>query len=658
MMKQRPQIEYLNQRDDPLAEAETPLNVGRLSSRLKIFLPTFVVSLLIGMLINYARPPVYQSSATLLTSAATAIDLVSADVDFQNVAIQRQKLLSFELLTETLNRLKMLDEQSRLPDLTVSDIRGMLTVAPVEQTNLLSMQAHGPDPELLPLVINTWIDVYLEAREAAVASSAQDTVALVSNELTELDAKVEFAHSELDRFRQENDISSTTREENEVLARLQGLNQSLNNANEEVVKAKAKLDAVNTAIAAGQAVVPEQEQRSLSSLERRYQELKEKLAEFDKRYTRQYLALQPALKSLPDQIAQLEAEINKKKREGKQIVWTQANQDYYAAKQVVEDLKRQLDEHKRQAANFTTVFAKHQKLIDDLTALEEIQRETRDRLVKIESRQYEKYPQVDVVERASVNRVAVSPDYDLGAMIASGTALFLAFFTVWLTEFLTREAQQQHQFIFPVQAWFGHSKPYEQLAGEAQEKVIEDQRQAVLPKMPRYQPLSDEQLQRLLNYSDRDTELLILLLLSGLSLDEIIGLTFEHIDLDTGTISVDGESPRLIELGQRLTTLLAQDNGSDLIWQRRAQLFIDDAKAMLYCVAVDSGLDKGEALESSLRQTYIIYLVAQGLLLSALSKIVGSLSPLELAGYAEFSPPGEGRSGDQIQLIHPLCTAQ
>lgn len=657
-MKQQPQIEYLSQQDNLQASPEKSRPDGFWSSRLKIFVPSFALSLLIGLVINYARPPVYRSSATLLTSAATAIDQASSEVDLQNVAIQKQKLLSFELLTETLTRLTNQAQEPRLINLTVADIRSMLTVKPVEQTNLLTMQAQGPDPDLLPLVINTWIDVYLAAREASVADATQNTVGLVKNELAELDLRVEQAQQDLDQFRKKHDISSTTREENEVLAKLQGLNRAMNDANENMVKAKARLDAVNQAIANGQAVVPEQEQQSLSSLERRYQELKEKLAEFDKRYTREYLALQPSLKFLPEQIRQLEAEIRQKRQEGKQIVWTQANQDYYAARQVVGDIKRQLEIHKKEAADFTTLFAKHQKLIDDLTALEELQRETRDRLVKIESKQYEKYPQVDVVERASVNRQAVSPDYDLGGLIALVAALSFAFFMVWVSEFLTRERSERHQFVFPLQAWFGDIKPRQSLVTQRPHRVIENNGRAELPQMPHYQKLTDEQIKRLLSHADRDTELLVLFLLSGLTVDEIIGLSIDRIDFDRREIAVDSESPRTIPLGGRLLGLLSRTGESQSVWQDRPQLFVDDARAMLYCLSVDSGLDQAEPLELSLRRTYIIYLVEQGLRLSLLTKIVGRLTPVELAGYGEFSPPGEGVSCEQIEWIHSLCEDQ
>lgn len=74
---------------------------------------------------------------------------------------------------------------------------------------------------------------------------------------------------ELEQFRQHNEIVSTERQDNEALARLKGLTDSLNKASEEEVKAKARLDTIRKSIERGQIVVPNEDTRTLSALERR-----------------------------------------------------------------------------------------------------------------------------------------------------------------------------------------------------------------------------------------------------------------------------------------------------------------------------------------------------------------------------------------------------
>lgn len=656
-MKQQPQIELLTHSQEALSQTRYTED-GRLPKyRLKIFTSTFLLVLLLGLTVNFMRPAVYQSSATLLTSAATAIDRVSKEVDLQHVAIQRQKLLSFELLTEALARLKKsVDLPKQAVQLNLDDIRNMLVVEPVEETNLLSMVAEGHDPELLPLVINTWIDVYLDARAQSVENATANTKSLVSDELAALDRKVDQAAKDLDTFRKLNDISSTLREENDSAAKLAGLNKALNTANEEVVKAKAKLDAVNQAIAAGRAVVPENEQRSLSNLEKRLQELKEKLAEFDKRYTRQYLALQPSLKFIPEQIAKLESEISAKRKIGKQMVWNEASQEYYAARQVVRDIQQQLNEHKIKAAEFTTMFARHQKLIEDLTALQEIQRETRDRLVRIESKHYEKYPQVDIVERASINRQPVRPDYTIGSVVVFFTALIIAFFVVWLYEFLSRGRPQSDQMIFPIHNWFATmTQPTEQdmIPTRQQGHIQEQNVKQGLPYANDNQTLTIEQIDELLTNADADSTLIILLLLTGLSINEIAGLTIEQFDREGGHIEITGDYPRILKPGGRVIALLTEAYDKGRLWRKDELVQPGDFAVSLYCVALDADIGAiAENLADVLRDSYIVFLVQQGVRLNSLAAIVGHIAPLRLAGFAEYV---NNDIKDEVDYVYPLC---
>ncbi len=180
-------------------------------------------------------------------------------------------------------------------------------------------------PEFLSQLINTCIDVYLDARAEQVKKLTTATTSMIETELTGLYDKKTAKRTELENFAKINGISSTERDDNAPLAKLNGLNDSLNKASEEEIKSKAFLDAVKLAISRNEALVPEQEQGSLKDLEKRLQELKEKLAEFDKKYTREYLAKQPSLKMIPEQIKTIEAEINNKLEYGKQIVLTEAD---------------------------------------------------------------------------------------------------------------------------------------------------------------------------------------------------------------------------------------------------------------------------------------------------------------------------------------------
>jgi len=656
-MKQQEQIEYFSHPDMPYALKDSPI-INKENLRVKVFVLTFLVSLIVGISINYSRPAVYLSNATLLTSAATAVDQQSQDVDFQHVTIQRQKLLGADLLAKTIARIKSLNNELKVTDLSLVDVRNMLQVEPIEDTNLLNMTAKGSEPELLPVVINTWIDVYLEERANSVKGAADNTIKRIENELIELDNKIEITRKAIDLFRKEHDISSITREENELPATLVSLTNALNNANEQLVISKAKFDAVNQAIAAGQAVVPQQDQTGLTDLEKEYRKLTEKMAEFDKHFTRDYLQYKGSMKYIPERIKELEKQIKLKRKTGKGIVRTEASQEYYAAKQVVEKVRKQLDSHKIKATKFTTLFSKHQKMLDDLESMELMTRETQDRLVKIQSTQYDKYPQVDVVERASLNMQAVSPDYKIGLYIVLAVSLFLAFFIVWLREFLLQDpvTDTSSPSDVPMATWFGVMQQNKAIDEHKEVNFLEQEKLSGLPQALVFKKISNLDIQLLLKHADKNTRQLIMLLLSGLNLEEISTLSIEQVEFESSSIQLLGQSSRTIPIGKVLLEKLNESLQNSTLWEGKDFLSVDEMNAMLYCSAVDIGLDSlQQPLADILRKSYIIYLVEQGVRLTALADIVGEQTPLELASYAVYSPVGSGCSIDNIQLIYPLC---
>lgn len=645
-----PHIEIISEPSD----LPPPIPIKRwYRTRLAIFLVMFTTASATGLIYNYSRPAVYRSTATLLTSAPAAIDAAVAETDIQHVAIQKQILLGRELLDETLKRLAMTHPDARL---TLADAKALLQVKPVADTHLVEMRAEGSSPEILPALINTWIDVYLDARAAEVETSKAQTVQIVKDELAEQEKKIAAARTALTEFRNTYDISSTERQENAVLARLNGLTAALNNASEAEVKAKARLNAVEKAIAEGQAVVPSDEQRTLENLEQRLQQLQEKLAEFDQRYTREYLAKQPSMRYLPEEIKKLEREIESKRHFGKRIVHTDAAQEYEAAKMTLARIRRQLDEHKRMASEFSARFAQHESLKADLDGLEKIYRETQERLVQVESRPVDKYPQVTVIDRAFLSREPISPDYNRDALIVVTGSVLLGLFAVWIAEFLTPSARRQPEWAvsnIPSYRDFGLNRlDLPSISPERLEQIRNHNRR--LPTFVR--ELTDTDLIALLEAANAIGKQLIALLLSGATLEEAAALTPDDLNVENRTIRLPGTEARIVPIDDRSIYLM---NGHDKFpsWHTENPLTTDDLSAILSVAAIDAGLSHPEEINAeAIRHTYIVYLIRQGLKLSELEKIVGPIPPTKLVEYGRYSPPRPGLSFDEIDRMHPALT--
>jgi hypothetical protein len=109
--------------------------------------------------------------------------------------------------------------------------------------------------------------------------------------------------------------------------------------------------------------------------------------------------------------------------------------------------------------------------------------------------------------------------------------------------------------------------------------------------------------------------------------------------------------PRTLRIGNAFKSLFAQ-SGDGPAWD--ADNSSGELSIALLCAAVDSGLPNPEELTAAaIRHSYIAYLVRQGLRLSDLEQITGYLEPSVISSYSSYSPPQQGRSIDDIELIHP-----
>ncbi len=648
--------------------------------RTLIFLISFLLSLALGLTYVYSRPEIFRSYASLLTVAQTAIDEESSKADIQHVMIQKQILGGQELLNQTLIRMQ---EQAKenpetssknhlmVADLSIGKLHKILSVNTIPNTNLVELAATGYEPKLLVAAVNTSIDVYLNMRAEEIRQTTGITVDILQEELDGLKDSILTKRGELEEFRRANNITSLGRAnmfDNQSMAHFKGLNRSLNKATEEAIKTKSHLDAIHKAISLGNVVVPSEDKRELRILELRLKKLHDELEKFDQKYTRSYLELNPNLNGLPKQIKELEEKIQQKKNEGKSIVLTDAEQNAEAAQQTLIEIKKQLEAHKMEANEFSAKFAKNEALLSDLEGLEKLQRESHERFVQIKAKQAEKYPQVKVITRAYLPREPISPNYIRDALIALVGSLLVGLFCVWLVSFLGRKEQQS-----PVIAITEERRDYPQATGidHHYTHTLDHQKQAQLldsaPSIPAsldqektdtiepliIQELNDNDLENLLESSDIKSQQVIALLLSGLSLKEITELETSDIDFKQNLIHVSGENERILPLNKGLKSLFNHID-PHLAWEEET-ISESTLESMLVYAAVDAGMSESHTINSrSISDSYIIYLIKQGIRLSELDQIIGSIAPTELLKYRHFSPESKGISIDEVDKTHPV----
>ena len=420
---------------DDFYHARTAPSPSRLMRR-SLFLLIFLPLLLISETVIYLQPAIYQSQALVLTTAATAVDQAHIDADLEHVNIQKQILLGQQVLEKTA---AALDERPNIEHPSVNQLKSLFMVKAVENTNLVQLAAEGPQPAFLQLALDTWIKTYQQIRADYIAQITDKASASIDGEVTRLEQQVRDKRGEMATFRARHDIVSLESTDNEAHARLQGLNTALNAALEEEAKTKAKLDAIQSAIADGKSVVPEADTQSLAVLIEKAERLREQLEAQRSQYTEEYIEFHPTLRNLKTQLAELDEKIRSKEQGGSSFAVQEAENTYGAAHRTVITLQMQLAEHKQKAAEYTSQFAKHKAMEDELLKLEELLQQTKQRLIEIDVKQRQSNPQLDVVDWATLPDKPVRPDYWLEAAIALAGSLALALLTVFITDYLNKE---------------------------------------------------------------------------------------------------------------------------------------------------------------------------------------------------------------------------
>jgi uncharacterized protein involved in exopolysaccharide biosynthesis len=637
------------------------------SQRFRIFFATFLLCTTLGLIFDFSRPAVFSSSAVLLTVTPDRVGAEVDDPSLQHALIQKNLLRAKTTIDATLKRLQFEGySQEQLPD--SAQFQQMLNVVPHEATNLVEVSAEGGNADILPVLLNTLVATYAQSRSEAIAAAVNETSSALLEQQRSLEKEVAIKREELEIFRANNNILSLGRNENEVYAKLNGLTEALNTALEKRITSKAELDALQAAAAQGKTLVPPSDERAFSDLQRRQQNLRDKLTELDNKYTRDYMALHPEMKAVPEQLAAVEKQIAQKEAAGKSLVLTSASRNYQAAKNAEIALQRQLDDYKQTALAFSNSFSRHEAKKEELIQLEEHKRFVQQQITELRVEQQQQYPQIDVIEPAYLSSKPIRPYYWRDAAYIVGGSLLLGFLAIWLYEFLRRsQSQSDHYPPAPhyvtvldprmtteTNAVTNQNRTGNQLADETRESP------GYLPNKTStaLRELDETALQDLLSAADLPTQQLIALLLSGVRPDELTTLSAESFARTGQTseqhIVLKTSHPRMLTLNSVLQQLLEKTQGVPQWMTSTEQAQTVSFNAMLNCAAIDAGLEAPSNIDCAcLHQSYICYLVRSGIKLSELRDVIGQLSPLQLTHYGQLSPPGPGLPAKEIETVHP-----
>ena len=633
--------------------------------RWKVFLSVLLLATALGLAIVYGRSPVYRA-VTVLTVAPKAVDMQSSAADVENVAIQGRLLLSEDLLGRVIKRLSEVGEQGISE---IDQLRRMLEVVLIPETNLLELRADGNDPEQLHRLVNLWTESYENFRLEEIEAATQRTTAELEDQQSELARKIETIRNELLAFRQAHDIVSLERDENRSLSALRGLNDSLNKAKEILIEARARKIAIDEAIAKGKTVVPREGKTEITRMQLEVERIRAQISDLQEKFTQRYIDRDPDLAKLPETLVEMERDLALAIELGRTMMKDEAAQAIDAAQVSVTTLEEQLVQHQNNVQNFTQRFKEFKAFEEGLTRLEILYADNAQRIAQIEVRNREKFPPLQVVEWAHVPTQPIYPNYDRDLLIALGAALTLALFVTWLFEYLagrpTPGATAPH---FGVRIYPGgqgqilgapeHNNRLPHDVGVPthliQSSTDSTATAADLPVLPR--ELAAAEVKALLAIADQLTAGYCALLLSGVSPYELSLLNKECFETAARRLNVPGVNPRSFEI-------------TPGVWDQLHDVFedIDHSETIVPITEIEFRLvnaarkanlsDPPSVNGLALWHSYVVYLVRQGIDDSELISRVGAIPPDVHQALKQFSPQDGNRELSSIDLVYPALVA-
>lgn len=652
------------------APAQPVASSVRMRRRVLVFFSVFLLCAALSLTYTYMRPAVYSASARIqVTPSEKLPDGAVARPDSpQALLVELQILNSRPVLEKVVKRLQEQGELQGLGPDPVLAVQDMLTVTRVQDTNVVQLEAQGPERSVLPRLINAVIDVYREEQAATGTTTAQTELEQAREEAKVIESRLAEKKRAVEGFRLRSDIVSAERDENQTLSRLKGLGTSLSTATEREAVAEGKARAIEQAIAQNKSAPQVKPNPTVSAMEQRLSQWREEWRALERQFTPQYLEMDPNAKALKTRINNLEQQLEAERVKGQQAALAEAREEAAGARATTQRLQQQLADDRQTVQAFSRRFSEFKGMQEELQGLDQMRQAARQKVLALESSVGSRKPRVMVVEPAAAPDTPLKPLYTRDAAISVAASLLLGFLAVWFFEFFNRTeaAPAGPTTVIMPQPWMAVPYPAAQglpgmpaAAGPALAAPTPDP--LLLRSAPR--ELLPGEVHGLLRAAAPENLPALIYLLSGLSGPELTALKVQDVDVAARSLRVSGDAGRLVPLPRPLLELLGTLDpaaGSAPLFPNAKGLPMDaeDLASLVTSSAYDGHLEQPASITPDvLRYTYVAFLVRQGVRFSDLSRVVGRVSSETLSALATLAPGAERVPLDQVDRLLPAVRA-
>lgn len=632
-------------------------HLRRTRRRLTLFIMVALTVSLVGLVVNYMRPAVYESRAVIRVedrSLGSIVKQATAPTgsDGNGVLVASVEALFTAGVGEEV--WEELPELEGKPD-TPEAMRAMVGLDLKNAENgVIGLAATGTDAAILPVILSKWLAKGIERTQGDIDQTDQNAVTYLTEQTEQYASEIRDKRAQIQAFQSENDIITLERDENRLIARLRGLTTSLNSAQEAESLAAAQVESITQAIQSGAPLQDGPETVKLAEIQSRLEGLEAEVNELLERYTMAYIELNPALKAVLRDRDAARRELRTARSQLSKSITARAKQTLAAARANTRRLRQDHDEARQKIADFSQKFAQYETLERELEFLDTQSQAVQDQLVqaRLSLSSVTKPVTIAVIDDPTLPQEPTGPPYlrDTGIILAA--ALCLGLLSVLIYDFLDPRPRSDYDdmaeralgSVFTRLALNRERQsapqPIHIEASAAPVAALGVQKQEDCP----FRVLEDSELAALMNAADAQTKRIICLLLNGFSPEDIGELTREKL----------AQSQRSVHLPQSYFEDLAAA-AHVASGQEGDALSEEDLNALLRTAAYDAGLmDAVDVNAMTVLHSYRAFLVAKGVALRDLDTLSGPLSPALRASYAVFKGDGPAAALEDIDIVHPL----
>ena len=389
--------------------------------------------------------------------------------------------------------------------------------------------------------------------------------------------------------------------------------------------------------------------------------LREQLRDLERDFTPGFIAKNPNVAAVRQRIVEVERQIAAQRDAGQRTTLAQAREELASAQAAAARIQNQIAKGQRELGQFAARLNEYKSQQDQLTAVETAYQDASRRLAKLDATVRAHTTTLKLLDPASTPQQPWRPNYWRDTGVCLGASLVLALLAMGLVELFNRPEPRPGVVVLQAQSGGLPGVPVQNALGwqEASAIPLAARAPALLPQPPTFpRELSQDEVASLVQGSDDDSRLAVLLLLSGVSPDEALALRWSDVDVAGNRIHVGGGAARDVAMHDSLHALLAARAAAArsefVLGQQDRPVSRDTVNAQLLCGAHDAGIENAiDVTPDCLRHTYVAFLVRQGIRFADLTRLVGQLPAEVLGAYSTLSPTGSRVPQEAIDVVFP-----